>query len=218
MPPKIAVVGSSVMDLTTYSPKFPAAGETILADRFDLGFGGKGANQAVATRLCGAEVAMVSCVGEDAFGPATIENFKRFGIDTSQVHAVAGEVTGAATILVDPHSGQNRILVALGACAASHTGDCRAGSCHAKAIAMHRHAMRNAARHGLSHDRTGQRHGIVSILNVAPAQPIDLGRLDGLDYLIVNETEAETISGQSVQDRRQAKNGDACWPPPASSR
>ena len=83
--PRIAVIGSANIDLTTFSDRFPKAGETIFGQKFDLGFGGKGANQAVASRLCGADVFMVARVGSDLFGPATIENFKKLGIDATHV-------------------------------------------------------------------------------------------------------------------------------------
>ena len=72
----IAVVGSANVDLTTFNDVFPRPGETIFGKKFDLGFGGKGANQAVAAKLCGASVAMVAKVGSDLFGPATIKNFR----------------------------------------------------------------------------------------------------------------------------------------------
>src|SRR2546422_4776605 len=74
--PRIAVVGSANIDLVTFTDKFPKPGQTIFGDRFDLGFGGKGANQAVAARLCGAQVDMVAKVGDDLFGPATIRNLQ----------------------------------------------------------------------------------------------------------------------------------------------
>src|SRR5438874_9031307 len=112
--PRIAVVGSANVDLTTFSDRFPKPGETIFGDKFDLGFGGKGANQAVAAKLCGAEVFMVARVGSDLFGPATIRNFEKLGIDASQVRQVEGVSSGVAPIFVDP-SGQNRILVVKGA-------------------------------------------------------------------------------------------------------
>jgi sugar/nucleoside kinase (ribokinase family) len=75
--PRIAVVGSANVDLTTFADQFPKPGETIFGQKFDLGFGGKGANQAVAARLCGAEVFMVARVGDDLFGPSTIKNFEQ---------------------------------------------------------------------------------------------------------------------------------------------
>src|SRR5271163_2716884 len=112
--PRIAVIGSANIDLTTFADRFPKAGETIFGQKFDLGFGGKGANQAVAAHLCGAEVFMVARVGSDLFGPASIENFKKLGIDTTYVKQVEGVSTGVAPIFVEPN-GQNRILVVKGA-------------------------------------------------------------------------------------------------------
>ena len=88
--PRIAVVGSANIDLVTFTDKFPKPGQTIFGDRFDLGFGGKGANQAVAARLCGAQVDMVAKVGEDLFGPATIRNLQSYGIDTTHVRIEHG--------------------------------------------------------------------------------------------------------------------------------
>src|SRR3954454_12216668 len=107
--PGIAVVGSANIDLVTYTDNFPRPGETIFGREFNLGFGGKGANQAVAARLCGADVFMVARVGSDLFGPATIENFRKQGIDATHVKQVQGVSSGVAPIFVEP-SGQNRIL------------------------------------------------------------------------------------------------------------
>jgi len=114
MAPRIAVVGSANTDLITFSDAFPRAGETIFGQNFDLGFGGKGANQAIAARLCGAEVLMVARVGSDLFGEATIKNFASFGVDTTHVRVVQGTSTGVAPIFVEPN-GQNRIIVVKGA-------------------------------------------------------------------------------------------------------
>ena len=54
--------------MTTFADRFPKPGETIFGEKFDLGLGGKGANQAVDARLCGADVFMVARVGSDLFG------------------------------------------------------------------------------------------------------------------------------------------------------
>src|SRR6476469_3613507 len=112
--PHIVVVGSANIDLTTITDAFPRPGETIFGTGFHLGFGGKGANQAVAASLCGARVSMVARVGDDLFGPATIENFARRGVDTSHVTVTSGVSSGVAPIFVDS-AGQNRILVVKGA-------------------------------------------------------------------------------------------------------
>src|SRR5882724_10979488 len=100
--PRIAVVGSANMDLVTYTDQFPRPGETIFGRGFSLGFGGKGANQAAAARLCGADVAMVARIGDDLFGPATVENFAAQGIDTRCVRVTPGVSSGVAPIFVEP--------------------------------------------------------------------------------------------------------------------
>jgi ribokinase len=177
--PRIAVVGSANIDLTTFTNQFPKPGETIFGQSFDLGFGGKGANQAVAARLCGAEVFMVARVGSDLFGPATIENFKNLGIDTSHVKQIPGMSSGVAPIFVEPN-GQNRILVVKGANDALKP------------------AAVDAAAETLM--QFARKHGIRCILNPAPAQPVDLSALKGLDYFVPNESEAETITGCPVKN------------------
>src|ERR1700746_874934 len=111
---RIAVVGSANIDLTTFAERFPSPGETIFGQKFHLGFGGKGANQAVAAQRCGAEVFMVARVGDNLFGPSTIKNFEKLGIDATHVRQVSGVSSGVAPIFVEP-SGQNRIIVVKGA-------------------------------------------------------------------------------------------------------
>src|SRR5690348_17645203 len=94
----IAVVGSANVDLTTFHDAFPKPGETIFGKSFDLGVGGKGANQAVAARLCGANVAMVAKVGNEWFGPATIKSFESQGIDGAYLTTAEGVSSGGAAM------------------------------------------------------------------------------------------------------------------------
>src|SRR5690348_12226778 len=98
---RIAVVGSANIDLTMFHDTFPRPGKTIFGKHFDLGFGGKGANRAVAASRCGASVGMVGKVGSDLFGPATIENFASQGVDTTFVLVEEGVSSGVAPIFVD---------------------------------------------------------------------------------------------------------------------
>ena len=142
--PRIAVVGSANVDLTTFSDQFPKPGETIFGQKFDLGFGGKGANQAVAARLCGAEVFMVARVGDDLFGPSTIKNFETLGIDATHVRQVKGVSSGVAPIFVDP-SGQNRIIVVKGANDALKPADVDAAADMLKEGRLHRAPVRDPA-------------------------------------------------------------------------
>ena len=122
--PRIAVVGSTMIDLIAYTSRVPGAGETIQGDDFQLGFGGKGANQAVMARLLGADVAMINALGDDVFGDMTVRNFESFGIDTSFVARVPGS-SGVAPIWVEP-DGTNRIICVAGANAAMDPAAARA--------------------------------------------------------------------------------------------
>jgi ribokinase len=202
--PKIAVVGSANIDLTTFANRFPKTGETIFGQKFDLGFGGKGANQAVAARLCGAEVFMVARVGSDLFGPATIENFRKQGIDSTHVKQVEGLSSGVAPIFVEPN-GQNRILVVKGANDALKPADVDVAAEMLKAVDCI--VLQFEIPLETVYYTTGfaRRHGIRCILNPAPAQPVDLSALKDLDYFIPNETEAETITGCPVKNVVEAK-------------
>jgi ribokinase len=204
MPPRVAVVGSANIDLTTFADRFPKPGETIFGQRFDLGFGGKGANQAVAARLCGADVFMVARVGSDLFGPATIENFKKLGIDTSHVKQVEGLSSGVAPIFVEPN-GQNRILVVKGANDALKPADVDAAADMLKAvdcIVLQFEIPLETVYYTIAFAR---KHGIRCILNPAPGQPVDMGELNGLEYFVPNESEAETITGIAVRNVDDAR-------------
>src|SRR5215470_11452439 len=196
--PRIAVVGSANIDLTTFTGRFPKPGETIFGDSFDLGFGGKGANQAVASRLCGAEVFMVARVGNDLFGPATVENFKRQGIDATHVKLLDGVSSGVAPIFVEPN-GQNRIFVVKGANDRLMPADLDAAADLLKTVdcmVLQFEIPLETVYHSVRFART---NGIRCIVNPAPAQPVDLKALEGLDYFVPNESESETITGMPVR-------------------
>ncbi|MFY9911790.1 MAG: ribokinase [Candidatus Sulfotelmatobacter sp.] len=202
--PRIAVVGSANIDLTTFTDRFPKPGETIFGQKFDLGFGGKGANQAAAARLCGADVFMVARVGDDLFGPATIENFQKIGIDTTHVKQVEGLSSGVAPIFVEPN-GQNRIFVVKGANDALKPADVDAAAkilqtCDC--IVLQFEIPLETVYYTVAFAR---KHNIRCILNPAPAHAIELQSLTELDYFVPNESEAETISGIAVKNVEEAK-------------
>ena len=203
-PPRIAVVGSANIDLITFAESFPLPGQTIFGQDFDLGFGGKGANQAVAARLCGADVSMVARVGSDLFGPATIANFRAQGIDTTYVRQLDGQASGVAPIFVEP-SGQNRIIVVKGANDQLRPADVddaapmlRRASC----IILQFEIPIETVYYTI---RFARENGITCILNPAPGQPVDLEQVRQVDYLVPNETEAEAISGRPVRSVEDAR-------------
>jgi ribokinase len=202
--PRIVVVGSANVDLTTFTDRFPRPGETIFAREFHLGFGGKGANQAVAARLCGAEVSMVARVGDDLFGPATIDNFNKLGIDMSHVCLTAGVSSGVAPIFVDA-SGQNRILVVKGANDRLSAADIDAAAdllAGADFVILQLEIPLDTVYYTL---RFARERNIRTILNPAPGQPLDAQEITNADYLIPNETEAEALAGLAVNNPDDAR-------------
>jgi ribokinase len=202
--PFIAVVGSANVDLTTFNDVFPRPGETIFGKSFDLGFGGKGANQAVAARLCGANVAMVAKVGNDLFGPATIKNFESLGIDATCVGIAEGVSSGVAPVFVEP-GGQNRIIVVKGANDLLAPEDVDAAAPllrKADAIVVQFEIPLRTVYHAV---RFAKASGIRCIVNPAPAQPVDFELLRGVDYFVPNESEAQTITGMPVRTEGEAR-------------
>lgn len=200
----IAVVGSCNVDLTTFNDVFPRPGETIFGKKFDLGFGGKGANQAVAAKLCGASVAMVAKVGSDLFGPATIKNLEAQGIDASCVRIAQGASSGVAPIFVEP-SGQNRIIVVKGANDLLSPEDVDAAAPllkKADTIVLQFEIPLATVYHTV---RFAEAAGIPCIVNPAPAQAVDFKQLRGAAYFIPNETEAELITGMPVHSVDDAR-------------
>jgi len=203
MAPRIAVVGSANTDLITFGDAFPRPGETIFGQNFDLGFGGKGANQAIAARLCGAEVLMVARVGDDLFGEATIRNFASFGVDTTHVRVLPGVSTGVAPIFVEP-SGQNRIIVVKGANDRLLPADVDAAAVQLRSvdtIILQFEIPLATIYHTV---RLARANNIRCIVNPAPALPADLAQLTAADYFIPNETEAELITGHPVHTVEEA--------------
>jgi ribokinase len=201
---RIAVIGSVNIDLTTFTDRFPKSGETIFGQKFDLGFGGKGANQAVAARLCGAEVFMVARVGNDMFGTAATENLSRIGVDVSYTLLVDGVSTGVAPIFVDPE-GHNRIIVVKGAneCVTPAVVEAAAPLLQTvDCIVLQFEIPLETVFYAVNFAR---KHNVRCIVNPAPAQPFELKQLTGLDYFVPNESEAEAITGMPMRNLEDAR-------------
>ena len=202
--PRIAVIGSCNVDLTTITDAFPEPGETIFARDFHLGFGGKGANQAVAAKRCGADVWMIARVGDDLFGEATIENFAAIGIDTTYVRKTPGVSSGVAPIFVDS-TGQNRILVAKGANDKMTPADVDAASDvlrNTDFLVMQLEIPVDTVLYAVNF---AHKNGIRSILNPAPGMKFNFEEIRAADYLIPNETEAQTLTGMPVTTVEEAQ-------------
>ena len=108
------MVGAANIDLISYVPRLPKLGETLHGSRFHMGFGGKGANQAVMAAKLGGQVTMATKPGRDVFGENTLRNFETLGIDTRHVLFTEEAFSGVAPIAVDPQ-GRNSIVIVTGA-------------------------------------------------------------------------------------------------------
>jgi ribokinase len=147
---------------------------------------------------------MVARVGNDLFGPATIENFKKLGIDATHVKQVDGVSSGVAPIFVEP-SGQNRIFVVKGANDRLKPADVDAAADLLKSVdcmVLQFEIPLETVYYSVSFARA---NGIRCIVNPAPAQRVDLKALEGLDYFVPNESEAETITNLPVRNVDDAK-------------
>ena len=200
---RIAVIGSVNMDLVVHSPRFPVAGETILGMQFSVIPGGKGANQAVAARRMGAEVHFIGRVGGDEFGATLRENLNREGISTNAL-AVSNEVaSGVALITVDARA-ENTIIVVPGANAQISVDDVEAGRTalmQAGILLMQLEIPLATVQYAA---KTAGERGVTVVLNAAPAQPLPPELLAAIDYLVVNETEAALLAGNTSMEPEQA--------------
>jgi len=194
----VLVVGSTMIDLVAYTQRVPEAGETIVGDRFQMGFGGKGANQAVMAALVGARVTMVNAVGEDSYGEMTISNLRSFGVDTGHVHVVPGE-SGVAPIWVEP-DGTNRIIIVPGAnngLTAEMAVDAIRSFDDLSVVVGQLEVPQAATTAGFAEARS---RGVVTLLNPAPAAELEAGLLAATDWLIPNEVEFGLLANGAEPD------------------
>ena len=192
------MVGSNMVDLITYTDRMPREGETIEAPRFEMGFGGKGANQAVAAALLGADVCMITKVGDDLFGPNTKRNFERYGIDTTFVEPVPGVSSGVAPIFVD-RSSHNSILIIKGANAHLLPKDVDRAKDRILAsdmVIMQLEVPLETVYHTIALCRA---KNVPIILNPAPADPaLDARKIRNVSLFAPNETELQTLTAMST--------------------
>ncbi|KAF2754888.1 ribokinase-like protein [Pseudovirgaria hyperparasitica] len=203
--PSIAVIGSLNVDLVTRTPRIPAGGETLASKSFNIGFGGKGANQAVAcarlsrTKVQAAQhaetdvaVQMVGAVGTDTFADDFLTSLKEDGLDVSLVEKVGGLNTGVAVILVEEDTGENRILISPGANEAI-----RPQGLLPKGAGVAVFQLEIPKDVVFATMAEAKKKGTIIILNPAPAIPLPKEVFHGLHHLIVNESEAAILSHRS---------------------
>ncbi|MGN8019954.1 ribokinase [Phyllobacterium sp. 22229] len=200
---RIAVVGSNMTDLVTSIIRMPAPGETLEAPAFAMGFGGKGANQAVAAARLGAEVMMVTKVGDDVFGQSTIDNLRNNGIDISHVGMVAGQSSGVAPIFVD-ETGENSILIIKGANNDLKPADIDAAAEDLKQCDLILMQLEVPLETVYYTAAFAEKHGIETILNPAPAAPgLDAAKVAKVTFVVPNESELALLTGMPTDTDEQ---------------
>ena len=196
--PRIAVVGSNMVDLVTYVDRMPIKGETVEAPSFEMGHGGKGANQAVAAAKLGASVVMITAVGDDMFADATISNLERLGVDTSYVRRVRGKPSGVAPDHgravgreLDPHRERRERR--------SFPADIDRAADVLKTCDLILMQLEVPLETVYATIAFGKRHGVKTVLNPAPATPaLDVDRIRDVTFFIPNETELAILTGMPV--------------------
>ncbi len=185
------------MDLVVRAPRFPRPGETLIGGPFQTAPGGKGANQAVAAARMGGQVRMVGRVGADDFGESLLAGLARDGVDHRHVRRDPDSASGTATIIVD-QSGRNCIVVAPGANARLTVEDVDAAEADiaaARVLLLQLESPLIAVTHAA---RLARSHGVLVLLNPAPAQPLPPELLASVDILPPNERETASLTGLPV--------------------
>ncbi|MFY4775817.1 ribokinase [Metabacillus sp. RGM 3146] len=188
---KITVIGSASMDLVVEAKKRPAIGETIMGESFKTVPGGKGANQAVAAARLGADVTMIGCVGDDAFGEQILANLKENGVRTEYMKPVTHAESGTAHITLA--EGDNSIIVVKGA------NQYVLPSLVEKALDVVRESDMVLIQQEIPEETVEyvseicDKVNIPLLLNPAPARPVSEKVLKQAAYLTPNESEANVI-------------------------
>ncbi|MGE3271771.1 MAG: ribokinase [Chloroflexota bacterium] len=192
MAARVVVVGSINMDLVVSTERLPNAGETILGNDFQRFGGGKGANQALAAAKMGARVTMIGKVGTDEAGRALVGDLLRAGVEIGRVGRAEGP-TGTAIITVDAQ-GTNTIVVVAAANSLLTPDDVVAASeviASANALLMQLEVPLETVQAAAALAKAA---GVTVFLNPSPVQPLPDDLLNGLDYLVVNETELAALT------------------------
>jgi ribokinase len=192
-PPRVVVAGSANMDLVATAPVLPRPGETVMGDSFTMVPGGKGANQAIAAARAGGACAFLGAIGSDSFGVTLRARLAASGVDSTHVRIVYGS-SGVALVVVNAQ-GENCIVVTPGANAAftsltePEIDTVRGAGVLVAQLEIPVETVTEAA-------LAARAAGVRVLLNAAPARELPAELLDAVDLLVVNEGEAQALTGQ----------------------
>ncbi|MCE9803144.1 ribokinase, partial [Raoultella ornithinolytica] len=196
---KLVVLGSINADHILNLESFPTPGETVTGHHYQVAFGGKGANQAVAAGRSGADIAFIACTGDDDIGERVRRQLERDCIDVAPVRAVNAQSTGVALIFVNAE-GENVIGIHAGANAALSVEQVEAEKARiagAQALLMQ---LESPLESVLAAAKIAHQHQTTVVLNPAPARDLPDELLSLIDIITPNETEAEKLTGIRVEN------------------
>ena len=201
----ISVLGIFVADISFSGLKIPTIGETILGNKYNIGPGGKGCNQAVAIARLGGKVNFISKIGRDEYGELALNTLKKNKIDTKNIIQDKNLQTGVAGILVDQNSGKNAINVIVGAPSSFKIDEIDKQINlikNSKIFLTQLEVPKDVTLHCL---KIAKDNGCLTILNPAPASDITKEFYSNIDFFTPNETEAEFYTGIKIISEKEAK-------------
>ena len=200
----IVVVGIFVVDLSFKAKKLPIPGETIIGEKYFIGPGGKGSNQAIAIKRSGGNVSLIARIGNDQFGKMGIKLHQSEGTNTEGLIIAKGELTGAATIAIDS-KGMNSIIVVPGASSGLTSQMIQ------NKLSLIKQSSIMLTGFEVNHKTTekalliAKQNNLKTILNPAPFIDFNDKMLSLVDYLTPNEHEAFQMTGVKIKDLSSAK-------------
>ena len=201
----ISVLGIFVADISFSGPKIPSVGETILGNKYNVGPGGKGCNQAIAIARLGGKVNFISKIGKDSYGELALKTLKKNNINIENIIQDEKLQTGVAGILVDKNSGKNAINVIVGAPSSLKVSEIEKQINlikSSKIFLTQLEVPKDVTLHCL---KTAKENGCITILNPAPASEISKEFYNNIDFFTPNETEAEFYTGIKITNEQEAK-------------
>ena len=201
----ISVLGIFVADISFSGPKIPSIGETILGNKYNIGPGGKGCNQAVAIARLGGKVNFISKIGKDNYGKLALDTLKKNNIETQNIIQDKSLQTGVAGILIEKNSGKNAINVIVGAPSTLKINEINNQIKvikNSKIFLTQLEVPKNVTLHCL---KVAKDNGCITILNPAPASKISKEFFNNIDYFTPNETEAEFYTGVKITNEEEAR-------------
>lgn len=197
--PIITVVGSFAVGLTIRTDRMPVWGETLIGSDFDMGPGGKGSNQAVATSRLGADSHFVGIIGADKLGEIATDLYSNEGINTDLLTSDPDNPTGAGLIILNQH-GENFIILDMGANNLMDAAFVDQAEAQIARSAVVMSVLEIPVVAAVRAMELGKQNGVRTLLNPAPAAPLDDAAFQHIDILTPNETELRILLGLQAND------------------